>query len=68
MSEISLRSVERLLKKSGCQRIGVDAVKELQVFLEDEALKLGKRASILSKHAKRRTVMGEDVKLAIKNQ
>lgn len=64
MSEVSLRSVERLLKKAGCKRVSVEAVKELQNIMEKDAVELGKLAWKLTKHADRRTLMKEDVKLA----
>ncbi len=68
MSEISLRAAERLLKKAGCKRISVEACKELQKILEKEGVELGKTAWKLTKHASRRTVMQEDVKLASETQ
>ena len=64
MTEISLRSVERLLKKAGCKRISVEATKELQKVIEKNAVEVSKLAWKLTKHANRRTVMAEDVKLA----
>ncbi|MBN1923637.1 MAG: NFYB/HAP3 family transcription factor subunit [Nanoarchaeota archaeon] len=64
MSEVSLRAAEKLLKKAGCKRISVEACKELQKVLEKKAVDLGKIAWKLTKHAKRRTVLADDVKLA----
>lgn len=64
MTEISMRSIERLLKKAGCKRISVEAVKELQKILEKQAIKLGKQGWKFTKHANRRTLMEEDIKLA----
>jgi histone H3/H4 len=64
MAEISLSSVERLLKKAGCKRISVEATQELRKILEKEAVDLGKLAWKLTKHAERRTVMKDDIKLA----
>ena len=64
MTETSLRAMERLLKKAGCKRISVEACQELQKVVEKDAVEIGKLAWKLAKHANRRTVMKEDVKLA----
>ena len=64
MAEISLSSVEGLLKKSGCKRISVEACEELRKILEKEAIKIGKLGWKLTKHAKRRTILKEDIKLS----
>jgi histone H3/H4 len=65
MAIISMRSVELLLKKAGCKRISVEACELLRNYLENSALKLGQKAWVYSKHAKRRTLMKEDVLLVI---
>lgn len=64
MTEISLRAIDRLLKNAGCKRVSVEACKELRKALEKKAIELGKLAWKLTKHAKRRTVMKDDIKLA----
>ena len=64
---ISLAAAEKLLKKAGADRISDDAKKEFVEALEDNALILAKKAVQLSKHAGRKTVKGEDIKLAKKS-
>jgi histone H3/H4 len=64
MTETSIRAMERLLKKAGCKRISVEACRELRDYLEKEGVELGKLAWKIAKHAKRRTVMKDDIKLA----
>jgi len=64
MAELSLSAIERLLKKSGCKRVSVEACEELRDILEKRALNMGKTALKYMIHAKRRTVMKDDIKLA----
>lgn len=63
MSIISIRSVETLLKKSGCKRLNKKAVNATLKLLEDYANKIGKTAWKYALHAKRRTLLLEDVEL-----
>jgi histone H3/H4 len=65
MPSISIRSIEILLKKSGCKRISVESCETLRNYLENISLNLGQKAWIYTKHAKRRTLLKEDVLLAI---
>ncbi len=63
---LGLATMERLLKKAGAERVAESAKEAMKEVLEELALRLGSEAVELSKHAGRRTVMGEDVKLAAK--
>ena len=63
---IPLATMEQILKKSGAPRVSEEAKKELKDALENYANKISIKAIELSKHAKRRTVLGEDVKLAVR--
>ncbi|MFA5333221.1 MAG: histone [Candidatus Nanoarchaeia archaeon] len=65
MPTISIRSVELLLKKAGCKRISVESCEVLRNYLENIALKLGQKSWVYTKHAKRRTLLKDDVLLAI---
>jgi len=65
MVSISIRSVENLLKKAGCKRISVESSEVLRNYLENVALNLGQKAWIYTKHAKRRTLLKEDILLAV---
>lgn len=62
--DLSLRAMERLLRKAGAGRVGEDAKDALRELLEAYALDIGERAAELARHADRRTVMASDVKLA----
>ncbi|MFA5303676.1 MAG: histone [Candidatus Nanoarchaeia archaeon] len=67
MPSISIRSVELLLKKAGCKRISVESCEVLRNYLENVALKLGQKSWVYTKHAKRRTLLKDDVLLAIES-
>ncbi len=58
--------VKKILKSTGAKRVSKDAVEELTKILEKEAINLCKRAKKLAKLAGRKTVMKQDIKLAIK--
>lgn len=64
--ELSTAAVRRLIEKAGADRVGDDAVEELAKVLEDYAMKVGKEASALAKHAGRKTVKAQDIQLATK--
>ena len=65
MPTISIRSIELLLKKAGCKRISVESCEILRNYLENVALGIGQKAWIYTKHAKRRTLLKDDILLAI---
>lgn len=67
MKGVSFRSVERLLKNSGCKRVSSEAVQELKKVLEKEGKKIGELAWKFTKHADRRTLMKEDIDLAVES-
>ena len=61
---ISLLSIERIAKKKEIRRISKDALEELREILTEEGIHISEKAVKLSVHAKRRTVMEEDILLA----
>ena len=63
-SELGLSSVYRILKKSGAERVSDESVNELRKVIEDIAVDIAKNAVDMTKHAGRKTVRSEDVKLA----
>ena len=63
-SELGLSAIYRILKKSGAERVSDESVNELRKVIEDIAVDIAKNAVDMTKHAGRKTVRSEDVKLA----
>jgi histone H3/H4 len=66
-SELGLSAMYRILKKAGAERVSDESADELRRIVEDIATEIAKNAVDMSKHAKRKTVKAEDVKLASKS-
>ena len=65
-SELGLSSMYRILKKAGAERVSDESAEELRRVIEEIALEISKNSVEMSKHAGRKTVKAEDVKLATK--
>ncbi|MGC8729818.1 MAG: histone [Candidatus Micrarchaeia archaeon] len=63
---ISSSSVRKALKDAGCGRVSKDAISLLQDYMDNQIYGIAKKSVLLAKHAKRKTVIRSDVKLAIK--
>ena len=55
---------ERILKKAGAKRVSQDAMEEMAAVMEERMYKLVKEASLLARHAGRKTITDEDVRMA----
>jgi histone H3/H4 len=66
MSEIPLAPFERIFKNAGAERTSEEAIKAIREAVEDYAEALADASVSLAKHAGRKTVKPEDVKLAAK--
>ena len=66
-SELGLSAMYRILKKSGAERVSDESADELRRVIEDIAGTIAKNAVDMAKHAGRKTVKAEDVKLASKS-
>ncbi|NOR46840.1 MAG: histone [Methanosarcinaceae archaeon] len=57
--------VERLIRSAGAHRVSETAGIALAEILEQYGLEIAEEAVVLAKHAKRKTVKAEDIKLAM---
>jgi DNA-binding protein len=64
LTEISKSAIERIIRKGAGLRVSDSASKELALHLEEIGVRISQKASVLAKHAKRKTITGEDIKLA----
>jgi len=65
---IPLAVMEAILKKAGAARVGEDAKAELKKILESEANKIAANAVKMAKHAGRRTIIADDILMAIEKK
>ena len=63
---LPLAAMEKLLKKSGAERVADNAKVALREELEKFAEQLGEKAVRFARHSKRKTIKSEDIKLAVK--
>ncbi len=64
MSELPIAPIKRLLKNAGASRISDEAAIKLAEVLEEIGEEVSRDATKLAKHAGRKTVKAEDIKLA----
>ncbi|VVC04047.1 Archaeal histone A [Candidatus Burarchaeum australiense] len=64
MPELPQSAVERLIRKAGAERVSEEASHSLTRILEDMAAGISVKAIRLAKHAGRKTVTADDIKLA----
>jgi histone H3/H4 len=55
---------ERIFKKAGAKRVSQSALDEMSRVMEDQLYQIAKDAALLAKHAGRKTILDEDIRLA----
>ncbi len=63
---LSRMSLERVLKSAGAKRVSKEALKEFSEILEEKLFLIAKEAALMAKHAGRKTIFDEDIRLARK--
>lgn len=61
---LPIAPLERIIKKSGAERVSESAASELALILQEKAAIISSKAIKLAKHAGRVTVTAEDIKMA----
>lgn len=59
---LPLASIERIARKAGVERISAEAVKELTKTIEELGCELSLEAAQVARHAKRKTILKEDIR------
>ncbi len=64
MGDLPKLPFERILKKAGAKRVSQDSLEEFAAVMEERMLKIAADALALAKHAGRKTITAEDVRIA----
>lgn len=67
MSELPIAAVDRVIRKAGNLRVSEPAAQALAIFLEEEGIKIARKAMEFATHANRKTVTDADIQLAAKH-
>ena len=60
---LPLAAIERIARKAGVERISADAIKDLTKTIEELGVDLTLEAAQAARHAKRKTILREDIRL-----
>lgn len=67
MAELSIAACERIIRNATGLRVGKDAAEYLADILEEIGTDISRESGEMARHAKRKTVKSEDLKLVAKN-
>ncbi len=65
MTDLPIAPVDRLIRKAGAQRVSEEAAIEMTKVLEETAIEIARKATLLAHHAGRKTIISEDIQLAL---
>ena len=65
MTDLPIAPVDRLIRKAGASRVSEEAAVEMTKILEQKAIEIAKKANLLAHHAGRKTIISEDIQLAL---
>ena len=65
MVELPLAAVDRIIRKGSGLRVSEPAAKLLSEFLEEEGVRIAQQASVFAKHAGRKTITDDDIRLVV---
>jgi histone H3/H4 len=60
---LPLAPIERLARRAGAERLSADAIEELAKAMDEVGLELAREAAQAAKHAGRKTILREDIRL-----
>ena len=64
MKRLPIAPFEKILKDAGAKRVSKSAAREFALVIEEISDKIAADATKLSKHAGRKTVLADDIRLA----
>jgi len=64
MTDLAISAMDRIMRKAGAERVSDEASEALREVLETLALEISRDAIALAKHAGRKTVNSDDIKMA----
>jgi len=64
MTELSHTAVERIIKDAGVERVSKDTKETLARLMDEYGTLLAKEAKKMSDHAGRKTLRGDDIRMA----
>ncbi len=68
MAEFPIAPVDRIIRKAGAERVSEQAAEVMAEILEQYAIKIASMAKLFAQHAGRKTIVPEDIMLALKAQ